>query len=104
MSIKSTCPLGATCVKTNNSGEVLERCAWHILLQGRNPQTDEVIDRWECSIAALPLLLVENIRTVNGVQMATESFRNEMVQANQISHAIALKANSTNPLLDNTYG
>jgi hypothetical protein len=55
------------------------------MLQGNNPQTGAPVQEWGCSIAWLPLLLVEN----NGKQIQTtaavESFRNEMVKANMVT-------------------
>jgi len=55
------------------------------MLQGNNPQTGTPVQEWGCSIAWLPLLLVEN----NGKQIQTtaavESFRNEMVKANMVT-------------------
>tara|TARA_R110002012_G_scaffold300278_1_gene500002 strand:+ start:858 stop:1241 length:384 start_codon:yes stop_codon:yes gene_type:complete len=54
------------------------------MLQGKNPQTGLDVQEWGCSIAWIPLLLVENSAKTAGVQAATESFRNEMVQSNNI--------------------
>jgi hypothetical protein len=50
------------------------------MLQGTHPQTGAPVQEWGCSIAWLPLLLVENSRHIQGTQAATESFRNEMVK------------------------
>ena len=72
-----TCPLlKKKCIK--------HRCIWYNMLQGKHPQTGLDVQEWGCSIAWLPLLLVENSRNTMGVQAATESFRNEMVQSNNI--------------------
>lgn len=60
-------------------------CAWFIQLQGKNPQTGQDIDDWGCSIAWLPILTIENSQQQRQTGAAVESFRNEMVKANQAS-------------------
>jgi hypothetical protein len=76
------------------------RCIWYNMLQGNNPQTGAPVQEWGCSIAWLPLLLVEN----NGKQIQTtaavESFRNEMVKANMVTLAMVDQKNKEeNPKL-----
>ncbi len=71
------CPLlNKKCIK--------HQCVWYNMLQGKNPQTGLDVQEWGCSIAWLPLLLVENSKHQMGTTAATESFRNEMVQSNNI--------------------
>ena len=69
------------------------RCIWYNMLQGNNPQTGAPVQEWGCSIAWLPLLLVEN----NGKQIQTTSavgsFRNEMVKANMVTLALVDQKN-----------
>jgi len=55
-------------------------CAWFLKLRGMNPNTGEDIDEYGCSIAWLPLLLIENTQTNRQTGSAVESFRNEMVK------------------------
>jgi hypothetical protein len=67
------CPLlNKKCIKT--------QCIWYNMLQGTHPQTGAPVQEWGCSIAWIPLLLVENSRHIQGTQAATESFRNEMTK------------------------
>tara|TARA_R100001129_G_scaffold139381_1_gene100638 strand:+ start:467 stop:868 length:402 start_codon:yes stop_codon:yes gene_type:complete len=54
------------------------------MLQGKHPQTGMDVQEWGCSIAWIPLLLVENSQQILSTTAATESFRNEMVQSNNI--------------------
>ena len=54
------------------------------MLQGKHPQTGLDVQEWGCSIAWIPLLLVENSQKTQQVQAATESFRNEMVRSNSV--------------------
>ena len=56
--------------------------------QGKHPQTGLDVQEWGCSIAWLPLLLVENSAKMTGVQAATESFRNEMVKGQNVMNNI----------------
>ncbi len=39
---------------------VCHTCPWWQLVRGKHPQTEEELDRWDCAIALLPLLLIEN--------------------------------------------
>lgn len=83
MEIKTelVCPLGAKCEEVKD-GKIM-RCAWLTKMAGQNPQTGEVIDEQGCAMHWLPVLLVENARTSRGTASAVESFRNEMVRANE---------------------
>ena len=71
------CPLlNKKCIK--------HQCVWYNMLQGKHPQTGLDVQEWGCSIAWIPFLLVENSQQIMGTKAATESFRNEMVQSNNI--------------------
>lgn len=72
-----TCPLGNKCEEIKDNK--LYRCAWYTHLAGTNPQTDETINESKCSLAWMPLLLVENAGTNRGQTAALESFRNEVI-------------------------
>ena len=67
---------------------IKHQCLWYNMLQGKHPQTGLDVQEWGCSIAWLPLLLVENSSKLNGVQAATESFRNEMVKGQNVMNNI----------------
>jgi hypothetical protein len=65
------------------------QCSWMIQVRGTNPQTGAEIDEWDCSIKWLPMLLIENANQMRQGAAATESFRNEMVKANEAAfHAL----------------
>lgn len=88
------CPLLKTkCIK--------HKCIWFNMLQGSHPQTGQPVQEWGCSIAWIPLLLVENARHVQGTQAATESFRNEMVKSNQALNDIFKSSDSAKNLMQN---
>lgn len=67
---------------------IKHQCIWYNMLQGKHPQTGMDVQEWGCSIAWLPLLLVENSSKLTGVQSATESFRNEMVKGQNVMNQI----------------
>ena len=81
--VKLSCPLGHQCEEARDGA--IHRCAWFIRLAGTNPTTGEQADEHGCSMSWLPVLLVENARVSRGTSAAVESFRNEMVEANQSS-------------------
>lgn len=81
---KSNCPL--------NNFEPCKQleCAWFLKIRGVNPNTGEDIDDWGCSMAWLPVLLIENAQQSRQTGAAVESFRNEMVKSNEVSQQILL--------------
>jgi hypothetical protein len=59
------------------------KCAWFIRIQGYDKNTGKEVDEYNCSIALMPLLQIENSGTQRETGAAVESFRNEMVKANE---------------------
>lgn len=59
------------------------KCPLWVHLVGKNPQSEEHIDHWNCALAWTPMLLVENSQMQRQTGAAVDSFRNEMVKANQ---------------------
>lgn len=86
MEIEITCPLGSECEEIRDNKML--RCAWYTEVNGRRPDSDEVIKEWRCAIAFMPLLQVEMSQTNRGQTQALESFRNEMVEGNRKTIAI----------------
>jgi hypothetical protein len=78
---------------------VNRRCRKWIQIQGTNPNTGESVNRWDCVDAWFPLLLIENSQMQRQTGAAVESFRNEVVRANQqacqVIAATALPRHST---------
>jgi hypothetical protein len=63
-------------------------CAWFMKLEGTNPQDpDKRIDEWGCAVPWLVMTTLQTAKDVrqgtHGVQVATEIFRNEMIDANR---------------------
>jgi hypothetical protein len=81
-----TCPLGSKCEEIKDNK--LYRCAWSIELAGRNPNTGKELNERGCAMAWVPILLIENSQQQKGTAAAVESFRNEVVNANNVSNAL----------------
>lgn len=67
-------------------------CAWFLKISGKNPQDGKDIDEWGCSMAWLPILLIENSQQQRQTGAAVESFRNEMVKSNEVGQRVLLAA------------
>ena len=83
---KNQCPL--------NSFEPCKQldCAWFLKIRGTNPNTGKEVDEWACSMAWLPVLMIENSQQQRQTGAAVESFRNEMVRANEATGRLLLAA------------
>jgi len=81
MEITYECPFGSKCEEIKDNR--LFRCRFYTLVRGKNPQSEEMLEEWNCSLAWLPMLLIENSQTSRGVAKALESFRNEVVRNQQ---------------------
>ena len=83
---KNNCPLDGF-----NPCRQLE-CAWFMKIRGHHPNTGKEVDDYGCSMAWLPVLMIENSQQQRQTGAAVESFRNEMVKANQIGQRVLLVA------------
>ena len=76
-------------------------CSWFMKISGTNPNDGQPTEEWGCAMAWLPVLLIENAQQSRQTGAAVESFRNEMVESNKVSQAIAaLSAKNNNKLLE----
>lgn len=64
------------------------QCSWMMQVRGKHPQTGEEVDEWGCAITWLPILTIENSQQQRQTGAAVESFRNEMVKANEVSQLL----------------
>jgi len=78
MEIEVTCPLRSKCEEVKDNK--VHRCRWYINIRGKHPQSEDIIDQWDCSMAWMPIVMVENAQTNRGQTQAIESFRNEMIR------------------------
>ena len=67
-------------------------CAWFIKIAGTNPNTGKDVEEWGCSMAWMPMLMIENSQQQRGTSAAVESFRNEMVKNNEVGQRVLLAA------------
>jgi hypothetical protein len=81
---KPNCPLDGF-----NPCRQLE-CAWFMKIAGVNPNTGKDVEEWGCSMAWLPMLMIENSQQQRQTGAAVESFRNEMVKSNEVSQRVLL--------------
>ena len=70
------------------------KCSWFTRIQGYDTNTGKDVDEYQCAITLLPMLLVENSGQQRQTSAAVESFRNEMVKANE--NSIKMLAQSAN--------
>lgn len=61
------------------------KCAWFTRVQGLDKNTGKEVDEYQCAISWMPMLMVENSGAQRETGAAVESFRNEMVKANENS-------------------
>lgn len=83
---KANCPLDSF-----NPCRQLD-CAWFMKIVGTNPNTGKEVEEWGCSMAWMPMLMIENSQQQRGTSAAVESFRNEMVKNNEVGQRVLLAA------------
>lgn len=72
-------------------------CGWFMKISGTHPNTGEPIEDWNCAVSWIPIMLIENGRQQHSTASAVESFRNEMVKANEVSQQILFMAAQSQP-------
>ena len=95
---KILCPMmGGECIEDGaiRNGELVS-CRFWVTVQGLHPQTGETINSGDCAMAWTPVLLIENSKVNRETGAAVESFRNEMVKANEISSMVLLASSAEN--------
>jgi hypothetical protein len=90
-----TCPLGAKCEEIKDNA--IHRCMWFQTFAGTNPNTGEQVDEKGCAMAWLPILMIENSKQQLSTSAAVESFRNEMVKAQEASQQILIATALSKP-------
>ena len=87
--------MGSECIEDGaiKDGELV-KCRFWVYVQGTNPQTGETVSNGDCAFCWTPKLLIENSQQQRQTGAAVESFRNEMVKANESSQQILLRANN----------
>ena len=86
---KSTCPLGNDCEVIKNN--ILHRCKWYINLKGKDPQSEEIIDKWNCAIVWMVVTQIENNQFTRGTNASIQSLRNTVAGGNGLLEMIGNK-------------
>jgi len=68
------------------------KCSWYTQMRGTNPNTGEPVDEWGCAVAWMPVMAVEIAQKSNQTGAAVESFRNEVVKANDSNQQLYVAA------------
>ncbi len=63
-------------------------CPKFVKISGVNPNDGQPVDKFGCVDSFLPMLLIENSQQQRQTGAAVESFRNEMVKANNNTLAV----------------
>lgn len=66
------------------------QCSWMTRVQGVDMNTGNQVDEYQCAVAWMPMLLIENSGQQRQTGAAVESFRNEMVKSNETSQKVLL--------------
>ena len=90
---KPNCPLD----KFNPCRQL--ECAWFMKIAGINPNNGQEVEEWGCAVAWLPILMIENSQQQRQTGAAVESFRNEMVRANEMSNKVLLATAKIDPVI-----
>jgi hypothetical protein len=62
--------------------EVCHKCPLWVQLRGKDPQSESEIDKWNCSLAWMPRLTIENTQMAHQTGAAVETFRNQSAKQN----------------------
>ena len=82
-------PAGVKCpLWRRECRKVCPTCRWFKLVRGRNPNTGEDIDTYDCSVSFWPVLQIETTMAVRSGAAATESFRNEVCERAERAEAV----------------
>lgn len=90
---------GAICpLHKKDTSTVCHKCPWWTRVIGKSPQSEEMIDDWRCSIALLPMLLIEGAQQTRQASAAVETLRNELVAG--VVQAVSIAAETAGRRLD----
>lgn len=76
------------------------QCSWYVKVAGYDMNTGKEVEDWQCAIAWMPVLIIENAGQQRQTGAAVESFRNEMVKAQKASHELFAAAITNSPQPD----
>lgn len=59
--------------------KVCHKCVLYVHIRGKNPQTEEEMDHWNCSLSWTPMLLIENSQRQMQTAASIDALRKEAV-------------------------
>lgn len=68
------------------------KCSWYTQMRGTNPNTGQPVDEWGCAVTWMPVMAVEIAQKSNQTGAAVESFRNEVVKANESNQKLYISS------------
>lgn len=71
---------------------VCHKCPLWIKIAGKHPQSEDILESWDCSWALLPIMLIENAQMQRHTGAAVESFRNETLNSNERTMQVMARA------------
>ena len=74
-------------------------CKWWIQVKGNHPQTGQEIEEWDCTVAFLPMLIIEASQQARQTGAAVENFRNIATEQNQQLQENLLEAQKIVPAI-----
>jgi hypothetical protein len=66
------------------------QCVFYMKVAGYEVNSGKTVEDWGCAVTWLPVLLIENSGQQRQTGAAVESFRNEMVKANETAQNVLL--------------
>jgi len=79
---------------------ITHECKFYVHLLGNDPQTGKGIDKFDCAMAFIPVLLIEGAQQTRQAGAAIESFRNEMAYHNNNMKLLVRKSGEISILND----
>lgn len=77
--------------------ECCHKCAWYILVRGTNPNDGKDVDAWDCAMAFVPLLLIENSQQQRHTAGEINAFRNEVDERAKRAETLAFLQGNGSP-------
>lgn len=97
--LQKECIKDGTIVIVDGKPELHACPAW-VCIAGKNPQSEEIVNQWNCSqFHWAPLLMIENSQQQRQTAAAVESLRNESVAIGQQIAGALWRASGNNPMI-----
>lgn len=103
-----TCPLNGKLCKDGVRADFEDQkkqCRWWTHVAGKDPQSEKVIDHYDCAMAWVPVVVLESSQMTRHMTATTQEFRNETKEGfDNFKKAIGQAAGAFNRLAAATEG